>query len=70
LFLSWSFQSAREARASTRKFPSWRDCESIHDLKQTFVFDATIFKLVILAWMPESSAMDGNYMSINNIVGY
>jgi len=28
--------------------------------------DATIFKPVILAWMPESSAKDGNYMIINN----
>jgi hypothetical protein len=27
-------------------------------------------KLVILAWMPESSAMDGNCMSINNIISY
>jgi len=26
--------------------------------------DATVFKPVILAWMPESSAMNGNYMII------
>jgi hypothetical protein len=31
-----------------------------------FVLDATIFKPVILAWMPESSAMDGSCMIINN----
>jgi hypothetical protein len=32
------------------------------------LLDATIFKHVILAWMPESSAKDGNCMIINNIV--
>jgi hypothetical protein len=30
--------------------------------------DTTIFKPIILAWMPESSANDGNYMIINNII--
>jgi hypothetical protein len=30
--------------------------------------DATIFKPVILAWMPESSAKDGNCMIISNIL--
>ncbi|MEI6705827.1 MAG: hypothetical protein WCK96_01705 [Methylococcales bacterium] len=30
--------------------------------------DATIFKPVILAWMPESSAKDGNSMIISNII--
>jgi len=30
--------------------------------------DATIFKPVILAWMPESSTMDGNCMIICNII--
>ncbi|MEI6708567.1 MAG: hypothetical protein WCK96_15705 [Methylococcales bacterium] len=34
------------------------------------LLDAAIFKHVILAWMPESSAKDGNYMIINNIVYY
>ncbi|MEI6708692.1 MAG: hypothetical protein WCK96_16330 [Methylococcales bacterium] len=29
---------------------------------------ATIFKPVILAWMPESSAKDGNSMIITNII--
>ncbi|MEI6708106.1 MAG: hypothetical protein WCK96_13335 [Methylococcales bacterium] len=29
---------------------------------------ATIFKPVILAGMPESSAKDGNYMIISNII--
>jgi hypothetical protein len=33
-----------------------------------FLLDATIFKPVILAWMPESSARDGNCMIINNII--
>jgi hypothetical protein len=32
------------------------------------LLDATIFKPVILAWMPESSAKDGNGMIINNII--
>ncbi|MEI6705854.1 MAG: hypothetical protein WCK96_01840 [Methylococcales bacterium] len=50
------------------EFNSFRDCESIHNFKQTTLLDATIFKPVILAWMPESSAKDGNYMIINNIV--
>ena len=43
-----------------------RDCESIHNFMQTTLLDATIFKHVILAWMPESSAMDGNHIIINN----
>jgi hypothetical protein len=30
------------------------------------LLDAKIFKPVILAWMPESSAKDGNCMIINN----
>jgi hypothetical protein len=30
--------------------------------------DVTIFKHVILAWMPESSAKDGNSMIISNII--
>jgi hypothetical protein len=30
--------------------------------------DETIFKPVILAWMPESSAKDGNSMIISNII--
>jgi hypothetical protein len=30
--------------------------------------DATTFKPVILAWMPESSATDGNSMIISNII--
>jgi len=29
--------------------------------------EATIFKHVILAWMPESSATDGSYIIISNI---
>jgi hypothetical protein len=33
---------------------------------QYSLLDATIFKTVILAWMPESSAKDGNGMIINN----
>ena len=45
-----------------------RDCESIHNIKQTTLLEATIFKSVILALMPESSAKDGNYMIINNII--
>jgi hypothetical protein len=32
------------------------------------LLDATIFKLAILAWMPESSAKDGNCMIIINII--
>jgi len=32
------------------------------------LFYATIFKPVILAWMPESSAKDGNSMIIINII--
>jgi hypothetical protein len=32
------------------------------------LLEAAIFKPVILAWMPESSAKDGNYMIINNII--
>ena len=31
-----------------------------------FVIKYGTIKPVILAWMPESSAMDGNYMIINN----
>jgi hypothetical protein len=30
--------------------------------------EETIFKSVILAWMPESSAKDGNCMIISNII--
>jgi len=50
----------------TQESNSFRDCESIPDLKQTTLLDAAIFKHVILAWMPESSAMDGNGMITNN----
>jgi hypothetical protein len=32
------------------------------------LLDATTFKPVILAWMPESSTKDGNCMIINNII--
>jgi hypothetical protein len=49
-------------------FPSSGDCESINHFKQMFVACATIFKPVILAWMPESSAKEGNCIIINNII--
>ncbi|MEI6707631.1 MAG: hypothetical protein WCK96_10910 [Methylococcales bacterium] len=38
----------------------------MNTFKQTALLDATIFKSVILAGMPESSATDGNCMIINN----
>jgi hypothetical protein len=45
-----------------------RDCERIKNFKQTTLSEATIFKPVILAWMPESSARDGNVMIISNFI--
>jgi len=50
----------------TQESNSFRDFESIHNFRQTTLLDATIFKHVILAWMPESSATDGNHIIINN----
>jgi hypothetical protein len=42
----------------------------LHVQAKSSFLDAVIFKPVILAWMPESSAKDGNCMIINNIVHY
>ena len=47
-----------------------RDCESIHNFMQTTLLDATIFKHVILAWMPESSATDAKHKITNNKLQY
>ena len=43
--------------------------KSLSILSSTYSLSVvTIFKPVILAWMPESSARDGNCMIINNII--